>query len=308
MPLDLPYPLRSLVAAPHTPMDAHGALRLSQIEKQAQHFLKNGVRFVFIGGSTGECSSLTYLERLDLARRWSEVSKGADLHVIVHVGSNCLADARALAAHAEGLGVTAVAAHAPCYFKPRSVADLVACCAEIAQGAPKTPFYYYDIPSLTGIQLSSAEFLSSAKPQILNLAGIKFTNPDLMTYQLCLRADDGGWDLPFGVDEHFLGALAVGATGAVGSGFNFAAPIYQRLMAAFAEGDLAMAREEQLRGVRLIQLLSRYGYLAAAKALMQMLGVDVGPPRLPHQPLTSEQATQLRSDLESLGFFDWLYQ
>ena len=127
-----------------------------------------------------------------------------------------------------------------------------------------------------------------------------------MAYQLCLRAGGGRWDLPFGFDEHFLGALAMGAKGAVGSGFNFAAPIYQRLLAAFARGDLAAAREEQFRGVRLIQLFASLGYMGAAKATMKMLGVDVGPARLPNGNLTSEQVIGLRAELESMGFFDWI--
>jgi N-acetylneuraminate lyase len=98
----------------------------------------------------------------------------------------------------------------------------------------------------------------------------------------------------------------MGAKGAVGSGFNFAAPIYQRMLKAFAAGDLATARTEQFRGVQLIDLFVSYGYIGAAKAAMQMLGVDVGPARLPNTSLTSEQSKELRGKLEALGFFGWL--
>jgi N-acetylneuraminate lyase len=142
---------------------------------------------------------------------------------------------------------------------------------------------------LTGVSLPTPDFLASARDRIPTLVGLKFTNPDLMSYQLCIRADGGRWDVPFGVDEHMLGALAMGAKGAVGSGFNFAAPIYQRLLTAFAKGDLTAARDEQFRGVRLIQLFISYGYMAAAKATMKMLGVDVGPARLPNTDLSPKQ-------------------
>jgi len=98
----------------------------------------------------------------------------------------------------------------------------------------------------------------------------------------------------------------MGARGAVGSGFNFAAPIYQRLLRAFAAGDLATAREEQFRGVQLIKLFVGYGYMGAAKATMQMLGVDVGPARLPNTSLDATQSAKLRSELEALGYFDWI--
>ena len=103
-----------------------------------------------------------------------------------------------------------------------------------------------------------------------------------------------------------LGGLAMGARGAVGSGFNFAAPVYARLMAAFARGDLETARTEQLRGVQIIRTLAGYGYMGAAKALMGMLGVNVGPARLPNNSLNPEQAGELRAKLEAVGFFDWI--
>jgi N-acetylneuraminate lyase len=299
-------PLHGLVAAPHTPFHADGSLNLDVVEQQAAHLLKGGVGSVFIGGSTGEGSSLSLEERRLLARRWSEVVRGTKLRLVVHVGTNCLADARVLAVQAEELGATAIGALAPSYFKPRSLDALIACCAEIASAAPETPFYYYDIPVLTGVSLSTPDFLAQAKDRIPTLAGLKFTNPDLMAYQFCIRADGGRWDVPFGVDEHMLGALAMGAQGAVGSGFNFAAPVYQRLLAAFSRGDLAAAREEQFRAVRLIQLFAGLGYMGAAKAAMGMLGVNVGPARLPNQNLTPEQTSSLRGQLEGMGFFDWV--
>jgi N-acetylneuraminate lyase len=249
---------------------------------------------------------LTLEERRALAQRWFEVTRKTELRVVVHVGSNCIADARALAAQAQKLGAVAISALAPSYFKPRSLQTLLACCAEIASAAPDIPFYYYDIPSLTGVSFPMPEFLGGGRDRIPNLAGIKFTNPDLLAYQFCLRADDGAWDVPFGVDEHFLGALAMGARGAVGSGFNFAAPIYNRLLAAFLHGDVVTAREEQFRGAQLVQLLSKYGYMGAAKAVMKMLRVDVGLPRLPNVALTAGQTKELRSELETIGFFDWL--
>ena len=306
MPTKPPHPLHGLVVAAHTPFHADGSLNLDVVEKQATSFLQHDVTKVFIGGTTGECTSLTVEERRALAQRWLEVARGTELKVIVHVGSNCLGDARVFAAQAQQLGAIAISAFAPSYFKPRNLDALIACCAEIANAAPETPFYFYDIPSLTGVSFPMHEFLAQAPARIPTLAGIKFTNADLMAYQFALHADGGRWDVPFGVDEHFLGALAMGARGAVGSGFNFAAPVYQRLLRAFAAGDLNAAREEQFRGAQLVRVLSDFGYMGAAKALMEMLGVSVGPPRLPNTNLSAKQISELRHKLEELGFFDWI--
>jgi N-acetylneuraminate lyase len=301
-----PFPITGLVAATHTPFHADGSLNFAIVEKQAAHLLANGVKIAFIGGTTGESHSLTLDERLALATRWMEVTRGSELKVIVHVGANCLADARTLAAQAQSLGAAAVSALAPSYFKPRSVAALVNCCADIAAAAPGLPFFYYDIPVMTGFTLPLADFLDQARERIPNLAGIKFTNPDLMMFQQCLRFGGGVFSIPWGCDEYLLAAAALGATGAVGSSFNFAAPVYHRVLRAFAAGDLKTARDEQFRSVQLIATLASRGYMGAAKATMKMLGVDVGPARLPNGSLNREQEAVLHADLEKLGFFDWL--
>src|SRR5262249_51432209 len=146
-------------------------------------------------------------------------------------------DARALAAQAQSLGAAAIAALAPSYFKPKSLDTLVACCGEIAGAAPSLPFYFYDIPALTGVHFPMPEFLAVAPERVPTLAGIKFTNADLMAYQRCLHVQGGRFDIPWGVDEYLLAALALGAVGGVGSSFNFAAPLYHRMLAAFAQGD-----------------------------------------------------------------------
>ena len=306
MPPANPHPLHGLVAATHTPFHADGSLNTDAVGTQFAHLLKWNVTRVFIGGTTGENSSLTVDERRSLAQRWCEAARGTAMQVIVHVGSNCLADSAALARHAQQHGAAAVSAIAPSYFKPRSLDALIACCAEIAVAAPETPFYYYDIPSMTGVPFPMPEFLEKASARIPNLAGIKFSNPDLMAYLQILRADSGRWDVPWGIDEWMLGALATGARGFVGSSYNFAAPLYHRLIAAFEKGDLATAREEQFRSTQLISLLASHGYMGAAKATMGMLGVDVGPARLPNGSLPADQASRLRGELEAMGFFDWM--
>jgi N-acetylneuraminate lyase len=299
-------PLVGLVAAVHTPFRADGSLHLDRIEAQAAHLRAHGIEIAFVGGSTGESQSLSVEERREIARRWAEVAPGHGLAVVIQVGANCLADARALAAQAEELGAVAISALAPSYFKPPDVDTLVACCAEVAAAAPRTPFYFYDIPSLTGVNLPMPEFLERAPARIPTLVGMKFTSPDLAAYQLCLRAGNGAFDVPYGVDEWLLAALVLGARGGVGSTYNFAAPLYHRMLRALETSDLAAARAEQLRSAELVAVLNGFGYMAAAKAVMGMLGVDVGPPRLPHVALDPGRVARLRRRLEALGFFDWV--
>jgi len=299
-------PLTGLVTATHTPFHADGSLRLEGIERQADHLLGHGIEQVFINGSTAEGPSLKTTERRAVAERWFAVAKGTPIRIVVHVGSNCLEEARELSAHAEQLGAAAISAVAPSYFKPRDLDALIASMAHLASAAPRTPFYYYDIPVLTGLSHSMAEFLKQAPARIPTLAGLKFTNLDLIAFQSLLRVDGGKWTVLYGYDEQNLAALALGAKGAVGSGTNFAPQIYQRLFRAFHAGDLAAAREEQYRGTSVVGVLAAYGYLSATKAVMEMIGVPVGPARLPNVTLTAEQTKKLRGELEAIGFFEWI--
>jgi len=297
-------PFVGLVPAVLTPFDAAGELNLAAVEPHAALLAGDGAVGAFVGGTTGEFSSLTVDERLALAGRWAAVLKGTPLRLVVHVGGNCLPDAKRLAAHAQSIGAAAIAAVAPSYFKPKSLDVLIAWCAEIAAAAPDVPFYFYDIPVLTGVSFPMADFLERAPARVPTLAGVKFTNPDLMTFQRLLRADNGRFDVLFGMDEQLLAAVVLGARGAVGSGYNFAAPLFNRLLAAARANDFATARAEQYRGAELVALMLRYGYLPAAKELMRVRGADLGPVRLPHSVLTAEQAAAFRDELVITGLID----
>ncbi|MBP3960990.1 dihydrodipicolinate synthase family protein [Gemmata sp. G18] len=299
-------PFVGLVPAVLTPFDSTGELNLAAVEPHAELLARDGVAGVFVGGTTGEFSSLTLEERLSLTARWATVTKGSPTRLVVHVGANCLADAKHLAAHANALGAAAIAAVAPSYFKPKSLDVLISWCAELAAAAPDTPFYFYDIPVLTGVAFPMADFLEQAPARIPTLKGVKFTNPDLMTLQRMLRADNGRFDVLFGMDEQLLAAVVLGARGAVGSGYNFAAPLFNRLLAAADANDFATARAEQYRAVELVALLMRHSYLPAAKEVMRVRGVDLGSVRLPHQGFTAEQAANFRRDLDALDLAELL--
>jgi N-acetylneuraminate lyase len=107
----------------------------------------------------------------------------------------------------------------------------------------------------------------------------------------------------FGRDEILLAGLALGAQGAVGSTYNYAAPVYQRLIAAFRRGDLAAAQAAQEQANAMIAVLIRYGGSpAAGKGFMRAAGLDCGTVRLPLRPLTDEQAEALRAEAVAVGF------
>ncbi|MCD6394545.1 MAG: dihydrodipicolinate synthase family protein, partial [Planctomycetes bacterium] len=258
---------------------------------------------VFICGTTGEGLSLTTAERMQIATRWAEVA-GGKIILIAHVGHNSIVEARSLAAGARQVGFDAVGAMPPVFFKPRSIDELVAWCAEIAAAAD-LPFYYYHIPSMTGIDFAMADFLNAAKDKIPNLAGVKFTYENLADYAECLAIDDGRFDILFGRDEMLLAGLALGAKGAVGSTYNFDAGLYTEIIDAFAKGDLQMAQTLQQKSVRIINAIVQTpcGFLPAAKSILKMLNLDLGPVRAPLQNITDADYNALRARLEKVDFF-----
>lgn len=298
--------IEGLIAAPFTPMNSDGSVNFDMIEKQAEFLHRNGVSGAFICGTTGESMSLTVPERLDIARRWVETAPDG-FKVIVHIGHTSLEASKTLAAHSQKIGAWGVGAMGPCFFKPQCVDDLVAFCGEMAAAAPKLPYYYYHMPSITGVNFLMVDFLEAAEDKIPNLAGIKYTWEDLMDFELCRKVDGGRFDMLFGRDELLLCALVLGARGSVGSTYNFAAPLYNRLIEAFDGGDLETARNLQRKSMEMIQLLIRTAgsYNAVAKAAMRMLGVDCGPVRLPLKNITSQQYDNLKTKLEKIGFFEY---
>ncbi|MFH1965195.1 MAG: dihydrodipicolinate synthase family protein [Acidobacteriota bacterium] len=295
--------LKGLVAAVYAPLHSDGTVNPYVVEKTAAHLSGWGCTGVFVNGTTGESLSLTVEERKALAARWCDAAKGSSLKVIVHVGHNSISAASELAGHAEAAGADAIGMMPPCYLRPGTVDDLTACCKKVAEQAPDTPFYYYHIPDLTGVELSMTEFLERASAEIPTLAGIKYTHSDLAEYLQCLNFRDKAFDLFFGRDESLLAALALGAQSAVGSTYNFAAPVYHRIIKKFSQGDLDGAREEQLFIADMVELLKSYGFLPASKALMSMIGLDMGPVRLPLSELSDLRKSKLKQELETLGFF-----
>jgi N-acetylneuraminate lyase len=296
--------LDGLVAATYTPLDDDGTVNASVVGPIVEHLLGSGINGLYVCGSTGEGMSLSSDERKAVAEAYVQAADGR-VPVIVQVGHNSLAEARHLAEHAQELGADVLSATCPSYFKVGDVDGLVDCMAEVASGAQDLPFYYYHIPALTGSALDVVEFLKRAGDRIPNLAGLKYTDTKLHEFQECLELDDGRFDVVWGCDEMLLGALATGARGAIGSTYNIAAPLYRRIITAFADGNLNDARRLQSLSVNMIRTLNHFPFHPAMKAVLGMQGFNVGGCRLPQGSLSGEEVTTLRAELDAIGFFGW---
>jgi N-acetylneuraminate lyase len=295
--------LQGLISAPFTPFDKNGELNLSIIPSYYEFLKLNNVTGAFICGSTGEGVSMSADEKMKVAEAWANcTANDPDFKVMTLVGGTNLSESIQLAKHAYQIGLYAVSFTSPSYFKPANVQVLAQMCAELASAVPEMPFYYYHIPVLTGGDFAMIDLLAAVDNKVPNFAGIKYTHEDFMDFQSCMSFKNGKYDMLWGRDENMLSALVLGAKGAVGSTFNYAAPLYYNLINAFERNDLHKARLLQQKAIDMIRLLGKYGGISVGKAYMKMVDIDCGEFRLPIMNMTAEQFAKFKLDVLELGF------
>lgn len=301
--------LKGLIAAPFTPMKADGSLHLALIPDYYRMLKENHVSGAFICGSTGEGVSMTAKEKMLVAEAWAACTDGdKDFKVMTLLGGTSIADCKELARHARNIGLYGISFTAPFYFEPANISMLAKACIAVAESVPELPFYYYHIPVLTGVNFPMYGLLKEIDGRLPNFAGIKYTHEDFMDFLSCLHFAGGKYDMLWGRDENMLAALAIGAKGAVGSTFNYAAPLYHHLIRAFEAGALDEAAGWQLRSIEMIRLLGKYGGISTGKAYMKLTGLDCGEFRLPVKNMSPEEFVSFRQDVEALGFYQYKSQ
>lgn len=296
--------LRGLIAAPFTPMDIQGNVNPKAIKPYSNLLIDSGVKGAFVCGTTGEGPSLKTEEKKAIIKEWVQASND-DLKIIAHVGGLSQFESMKLAEYSEEYGADAVAAFAPFFFKPKNALDLLYYFKPIAQSAPSLPFYYYHIPVMTGVNIPVSSILKKAKEVIPNFAGVKYTHSDMMDLQQCIKMNNGQYELLFGTDEIMICGLSLGITSAVGSTYNYMAPVYTKLVNAFLNGDIQKARELQQFSVQIVEIIMKYGGgVRGGKAIMELIGINCGPCRSPLKQLTRDEKRSLRTDLKEAGFFE----
>jgi N-acetylneuraminate lyase len=296
--------IKGLIAAPFTPMKRNGEIHPEIIPAYAKKLKTDGVKGVFICGTTGEGMLMTNDERKAVAEKWI-AEQTEDFKVIVHVATTASKQSAELAAHAQKAGAFATGTMGPVFLSPARTEELVGFCAKVAAGAPNLPFYYYHIPSVSGVHLSMKEFIQQAAVKIPNFAGLKFTHNNFMEMQQCLELDKNKWDILHGYDELLLAGLVFGAKGAVGSTYNFMAPLYNGIITDFENGKIEEARKKQAKSIQIIEILIRYnGAVVSGKSIMKSVGIDCGNCRAPLKNLTENESGDLIKELEKVGFYN----
>ena len=299
--------IKGLIDAPFTPFLPNGEVNYDIIPQYAALLARNGLKGVFINGSSGEGYMLTEEERMQLAEAWVKAVP-ADFKVIVHVGSTMVKSSRRLAEHAQQIGAWGIGAMATPFPRIGRIEELVKYCEEIAAGAPNLPFFFYHIPAFNGCFLSMYDFLKAIDEsgRIPNFAGIKYTFESMYEYNRCLRYKNNQYDMLHGQDETILPCLAMGgAQGGIGGTTNYNGRCLVGIQKAWEEGDLEKARELQNYAQDVIDIICHFrGNIVGGKRIMKLIGLDLGKNRTPFQNVTEEEEQQLKKELEAINFFE----
>jgi N-acetylneuraminate lyase len=295
-----------LVAAPFTPMDKNGNLNTGMIPEYYDFLQKNGIIGAFINGSTGEGPSLTLKEKQLQAVKWADCLKaGGKVNIINLVGGTSYQECIENAIFSQETGLSAIAILAPYYFKPADETSLAEFIARVGESVHDMPVYFYHMPALTGVNMPMIGFLKKISGMLPNFAGIKYTQEDFMDFFSCLSFENGKYDLLWGRDECILSAIVLGCKGAVGSTYNYAAPLYLAMMEAFSKGDHDKARKLQLLSIDIVSLLGKYGGIATGKAFMKYVGLDCGKFRSPVKNMTDGTYADFANDVRQLKIDQW---
>jgi N-acetylneuraminate lyase len=297
--------LVEILCATFTPMLPDGSLNLNRIPDLYAHCLEVQANGIFLNGTTGECMSLSTAERIQLVNRWMDEKKNREdnLKVVVHVGTSNLLEAASMAEHAQSRNVDGIAMVPTFYFRPKDLNDLVNQCVYVAAAAPSLPFFYYNIPSLTGVNFPMIKFIEQAAKRIPNFAGIKNSFNDLVDYQHCLHYAKGKYALYWGSDEVFTMLYSGGNRHYVGSTYNYMNALYLQVIEALGRGDAEATERLQADADAIYHVILAYNNIISGKEIMKFLGVDCGPVRRPLNSLTPNDSETLFQKLKATPLF-----
>ena len=281
--------------------DKRGGVDTGAVRALAKYLLDKGVKGLYVGGSSGECIYQSVNERKQtLEAVMDEV--GGKLTIIAHVACNNTADSRELAAHAEGLGVDAIAAIPPIYFHlpPKGIAKYW---NDISDAAPNTDFVIYNIPQLAGVALTVPLLQEMLKnPRVIGVKNSSMPVQDIQMWH------DEGAVVFNGPDEQLLSGLAAGAVGGIGGTYAALPELYLKIFRCFQAGELEKGREIQNECCRIIyKMCSAQGNMyAVIKEIIRLQGgPDIGGVRAPllelagsDQPIVVEAYEMIKSAIE----------
>ena len=260
--------------------DESGDINGDATEALAEHLISKGVKGLYVSGSSGECIYQSVEERKKTLEHVMRVARGR-VTVIAHVAANSTRDSMELARHAESLGVDAIAAIPPIYFRLPDHA-IAKYWNDISSAAPNTDFIIYNIPQLAGVALTKpclAEMLKN--PRVI---GVKNSSMPTMDIQIFKSMGGEGFVVFNGPDEQLVSGLAIGADGGIGGTYGVMPEVYIRIKELLDRGLVREAAVIQDKANAIIyEMCSAHGNLYAVmkEIIKRRYGLDLGGVRSP---------------------------
>ena len=276
--------------------DAEGKINPEAVRELTRWFIDKGVQGLYVGGSSGECIYQSKEERKLVLENVMAEAKGK-ITVIAHIACNNTADSQELAAHAESVGVDAIAAIPPIYFKlpPYAIAQYW---NDMSAAAPNTDFIIYNIPQLAGVSLTPALLREMLKnPRVIGVKNSSMPVQDIEEF----RAE--GCAVFNGPDEQLLSGLVAGATGGIGGTYGAMPELYIKIYNLVKENKIAEARAIQDECLQIIINLCgcKGNMYAVIKAVLRKMGApDCGGVRAPLFNLVPEDEAQIDKCVEMI--------
>ncbi|MBR3819128.1 MAG: dihydrodipicolinate synthase family protein [Clostridia bacterium] len=263
--------------------DSEGNVSAQATKDFVEYLIGKGVAGLYVGGSSGECIYLSVEERKQTLEAVMEVAKGR-IAIIAHVACNNTKDSRELARHAESLGVDAIAAIPPIYFRlpERAIAKYW---NDISAAAPNTDFVIYNIPQLAGVALTLSLFDEMLKnPRVIGVKNSSMPIQDIQMFKRQAAINNKEVVVFNGPDEQFVGGRLIGADGGIGGTYGVMPELFVKLNALLEAGDFENAGKLQNDIDEVIYTMcSANGnmYAVAKAALKKLSGLDLGGVRAP---------------------------
>ena len=288
--------IKGVLPALATPSDSEGNLDLGPLAALINFTMERGVSGFFVGGSTGEGFGLHCDERKLLAEAVMNEVNGK-VPVIIHVGSMNFRDVIELSKHAAKIGADAVSSVVPFYYiyNLEEVRDYYRAISD----ASGLPVIVYDLAQVANTVFPPEKFIEAIL-SIDGIYGVKFTNPDMVRLSRLKEICGGKLRFFGGVDQLPLPMLSMGASGLIGSNYNALPEVWVAVYEAFMNGDLETVIKLQDGVTWVLRRITQVSPLPRVKKMIELRGIDAGPPRLPNQPASPEQAKLLGQTIEEL--------
>lgn len=276
-----------------------GSVSRERTKKLARHLVNKGVKGLYVGGSSGECIYLEKEERMAILEAVMEEVKG-ECTIIAHIACNNTHESCQLAAHAESLGVDAIASIPPIYFHLPDHA-IAKYWNAMSDAAPNTDFIIYNIPQLAGVALSMNLLKEMRKnPRVVGVKNSSMPTQDIQMF----KAELGEKGIVFnGPDEQFVAGRAIGAQGGIGGTYAAMPELFLRMDELIKAGQWEKAREIQYDVNEIIYALcSCHGnmYGVIKKVLEINHGLQLGSVRAPLAPIVEEDMPQIQKCAEMI--------